>query len=169
MPRGKHQPCAHCSKQPAPGRGGGRPVESGLRALELRLKQRRIDGRSSIARTLKQQQLEYAADEGGMEQLPYRVRRELHRAAVLGLLADSYENFIFEKGPLTAAGEPLPALANYVSLVQAEARILDKLGLRPQRDEKAITLADYLTTRATTTATDNGSEPVDVTPEEPVA
>jgi len=168
--RGKHQPCAHCSKQPTPGRGGGRPVEAGLRALELRLKQRRIDGRSSIARALKQQQLDYAADEGGMEQLPYRVRRELHRAAVLGLLADSYENFIFEKGPLTAAGEPLPALANYVALVQAEARILDTLGLRPQRDERSVTLADYLSQRATATnATDNGPETVIVAPEEPVA
>lgn len=146
--------------------GGPRPLKHGLKALEARLKNDTLDGRSQTARMLRTIAEDLAGDRGGWEHCTAAERILIERCAAVTLLCSSIEAFVFRQGsPVTANGELLAVLRKgYVSHFAALTRALSGLGLRPDRPPKDPSLEAYLAARTaesscTTTAADEPPQP----------
>ena len=133
---------------PRRGRGGPRDLEPRLRALEVRLLSNSYSRRSKIARSVARREDAYLADEPE-SQITTRLATIAHRAAFVGVLLDCIESYVTRKGSvLTEHGELLPTLAHaYDRYVERERRALVELGLRPSREPRELTLAQYLQLR----------------------
>jgi hypothetical protein len=129
----------------APGR---QPKHSG-RALARHIAAGTLDGRTWIAKALRDIRQELADDAGGLDRLSARELLLLDRCAAAGLICMSIEHHVFATDkPITDAGELLPVLRRgYVTHVQSLSRMLQALGLRPDPTEKAMSLHEYLEMR----------------------
>lgn len=144
----------------------------GARALARHLAAGTLDGRTWIAKTLKEQRDQLAADrgcfrptadaaeaarchDGTCAHLSAAERMLLDRCAAATLICSTIEGHVFAAADrlVDDAGELLPILRKgYVSHVQSLSRMLQALGLRPDRGERVPDLASYLATRTGHTA-----------------
>jgi hypothetical protein len=102
------------------------------------LARRAVDGRTWIARALKELRDELAADAGGVERLTGRERMLIDRCAAAALICMTIERHVFSSAkPIDDAGELLPVLRKgYTAHVQSLSRMLQALGLRPERADQ---------------------------------
>jgi hypothetical protein len=127
----------------------GRPPKHGARALSRYLANGALDGRTWVARALRDIRLELAADAGGIDCLTARERVMLDRCAAATLICQTIEAHVFDRAPVNADGELLPILRKgYVSHVQSLSRMLQALGLRPSRPDQTLSLNEYLALRS---------------------
>ena len=141
-------------------RGPGRASRHGSRALaRLLADQGALDGRTWIARQLREIRADLAADAGGPERLTARERILIDRIAAAVLICSTIEAHVFaSEAPITDAGELLPILRKgYTAHVQSLSRMLQALGLRPERAERLPSLNEYLAGGSDATAEGNGA------------
>jgi hypothetical protein len=131
-------------------RAPGPPLKSGARALARHLAAGTLDGRTWIAKALRDIRQELADDAGGLDRLSARELLLLDRCAAGAIICMSIESHVFSTDkPITDAGELLPVLRRgYVSHVQSLSRMLQALGLRPDPTEKGPSLHEYLEMRS---------------------
>ncbi|MBX3027663.1 hypothetical protein KF840_22420 [bacterium] len=135
-------------------RRAGTPPKHGARSLARHLAAGSLDQRTWIARALAELRQDLAADAGGYDRLTARERLLVDRCAAAALICSTIEGHVFQADRLVdAAGELLPILRRgYVTHVQSLSRMLQALGLRPDRAADLPSLDAYLRDRATTAA-----------------
>lgn len=128
----------------------GSQPKHGARALARHLAAGALDGRTWISRALHDLRTDLAGDAGGVERLTARERLLLDRCAAAALICSTIEGYVFGSAkPIDDAGELLPILRKgYVSHVQSLSRMLQALGLRPDRTDLAPSLDTYLRQKA---------------------
>jgi hypothetical protein len=142
----------------------GRPPKSGARALAKHIATGTLDQRTWIARTLRALRDDLARDrgcfrptddpretarcyDGTCAHLSAGERMLLDRCAAATLICSTIEGHVFGHADrlVDDAGELLPILRKgYVSHVQSLSRMLQALGLRPERAEQIPSLESYL-------------------------
>ncbi|MBX3027787.1 hypothetical protein KF840_23070 [bacterium] len=122
-------------------RRAGTPLKSGARSLARHLAAGSLDQRTWIARALADLRQDLAADAGGYDRLTARERLLIDRCAAAALICSTIEGHVFGQADrlVDDAGELLPILRRgYVTHAQSLSRMLQALGLRPDRIEQAI-------------------------------
>lgn len=137
------------SAQPKEHGTGRWAKKHGARALSDYIAAGKIDGRTWIGKALRDLRLELAADAGGLEHLTARERMLIDRCAAAALICSTIEGHVFTSDRLVDdAGELLPILRRgYTSHVQSLSRMLQALGLRPDRADKGGTICGDCTQR----------------------
>lgn len=133
-----------------PRKFAGRPPKDASRLLERVLRENSLDQRTATAKALRALRDDLAADAGGWENVTSRERLLIERCAAQALIIGAIEAHVFNQpSVITADGALLPSLLNgYVTHVQSLSRMLQALGLRPDRAAKLPDLATYLADRA---------------------
>jgi len=103
----------------------------GLRALQTILRQRKIDGRFTLAKLLKARREEYVAHYGGADHLPVPKSAVLDRVLFKTVLLESMECWALTQPELIGEGGVLPAivLKDYITWSESLRRDLLVLGL----------------------------------------
>ncbi|MGE3149741.1 MAG: hypothetical protein AB7K04_11805 [Pseudorhodoplanes sp.] len=122
----------------------------GARGLARYIASGQIDGRTWIGRALRDIRLELAADAGGLEHLSARELVLIDRCAAAALICTAIERHVFAREqPIDEAGELLPVLRKgYVTHVASLSRMLQALGLRPDRADSLPSLGEYIASRS---------------------
>lgn len=144
-------------------RAAHRPPKHGARALARHLANGSLDGRSWIARALRDIRDDLAADRGGLESCSAAERILIERAAALSVIVQSIEHWVFSQaGVVTPDGELLSVLRKGYATHSANlARMLLALGLE-RRAKQVPSLAAYLEQRANSTPAPPASVPAAV-------
>ncbi|MBX3024431.1 hypothetical protein KF840_05925 [bacterium] len=132
-------------------RRAGAPLKSGARSLARHIAAGSLDRRTWIARALADLRQDLAADAGGLDRLTARERLLIDRCAAAALICSTIEGHVFGHADrlVDNAGELLPILRRgYVTHVQSLSRMLQALGLRPDRTVDVPDLDAYLRDRA---------------------
>jgi hypothetical protein len=122
----------------------GRPATHGGRVQLAGMDKRREKARAFLA-----VREAFADDAGGWDRLTAREVVLLDRAASAAVVCASIERYIFNADSLLASdGNLLPVLQRaYTAHSQNLSRLLQALGLRPDRADKLPDLSEYLVTR----------------------
>jgi hypothetical protein len=148
-------------------RAPGRQPKHAGRALARHIAAGTLDGRTWIAKALRDIRQDLADDAGGLDRLNARERILLDRCAAGALICMTIEHHVFASDkPITDAGELLPILRKgYVSHVQSLSRMLQALGLHPDPRDREMSLHEYLEMRSREAAAAQGSGPAAPEPE----
>jgi hypothetical protein len=114
------------------------PVET-KNAVDTKVKLRSLadlDGRTLAARTAKALIAELAEDMGGANHLSTAERALIHRAALVGAMAEDMET-------AWLSGRPIDVAA-YTALVNVQRRLLATVGLKRQPRDVTPDLDDYI-------------------------
>lgn len=129
----------------------GRPPKSGARALSKFIRRNLLDRRTWVSHEVEATSDRYAADAGGWENLSNRERDTVWLAA--GLFV---ELCVRQQARLVSLAQGDLEIddsdKHYGWLFNSYSRIMDKLGLRPDRADKTPSLQEYLAARASETA-----------------
>lgn len=133
--------------------GGGRPMRHGPRALERRIKQNALDGRSRTAKALAEVGDALAGDRGGWSNVTAAERLLIERVAAETLFCRAIESWALRQPEIiTSNGDGPKLLAplakGYTSHLGALTRALQALGLRPDKVDRLPSLQEYLETKA---------------------
>lgn len=130
----------------------GRPPSHAARAVSRLVKAGKLDRRTWLARAREETIARLAEDEGGFDGLPYR--RQLMLAEAADLWVELVAVRRHRQQQILAGASTSDTDKYYLSLSNSFQRALDRLGLDPERAEKALDLAEYLRQRSTDTIAD---------------
>jgi hypothetical protein len=126
-----------------------RPPKHGARALERRIRQNDLDGRTVTARALAQIGDALAEDRGGWSNVTAGERLLIERAAASVLFLRAIESWALRQPAIVLTGKDGarllgPLQKGYTSHLGALTRALAALGVRPDKVDRLPDLSDYL-------------------------
>ena len=138
------------SRKRADWRPNGRKPKHGARQLQRALAANELDGRTKVARMLRELRTDLAADLGGWECCSVRQRMLIEEAATQKLIVASVLNYAgsHPNELISNKGELMPVLRHsYLAWSAQLVRTLLAIGLEPKRADGPEDLEQYLRQR----------------------